>query len=361
MPVPTSIADLSTTAGSNYPAGGDAIGTSLDDYLRAVQAILAEGLKSLYTAGGTANALTVTTTPIFATLSAGMGVWVKPTSDNSGATTLNVNGLGAISVYYNGVACVGGEIKNGVPIYLKYDGTVWNAVTQGTRFTDLAYTGTLTGGTGVINIGSGQICKDALGNVGIGGQNTTGNKLDIKAGSWANNQNIGLTIATPAGTNGWLVGVKLKSDGVGFPRLSFDFPNSNTFGNSEGLIIDTNGNVLVTSPASLGYGSGTGGTATQPTSKTSAVTLNKPSGQITLNNSSLSAGATAFFTINNSLITDKDTPTITRQSGGTNQAYQFGIDSVATGSCVAWVKNITAGALAEAPIVNFHLNRGSTS
>jgi hypothetical protein len=35
-------------------------------------------------------------------------------------------------------------------------------------FTTLAYTGTLTGGTGVINIGSGQLYKDASGNVGIG-------------------------------------------------------------------------------------------------------------------------------------------------------------------------------------------------
>jgi hypothetical protein len=33
---------------------------------------------------------------------------------------------------------------------------------------DPSYTGTLTGGTGVINIGSGQLYKDASGNVGIG-------------------------------------------------------------------------------------------------------------------------------------------------------------------------------------------------
>jgi hypothetical protein len=33
---------------------------------------------------------------------------------------------------------------------------------------NLSYTGTLTGGTGVINIGSGQIYKDASGNVGLG-------------------------------------------------------------------------------------------------------------------------------------------------------------------------------------------------
>jgi hypothetical protein len=35
-------------------------------------------------------------------------------------------------------------------------------------FTNLAYTGTLTGGTGVVNLGSGQFYKDAGGNVGIG-------------------------------------------------------------------------------------------------------------------------------------------------------------------------------------------------
>jgi hypothetical protein len=35
-------------------------------------------------------------------------------------------------------------------------------------FTNLAYTGTLTGGTGVVNLGSGQVYKDASGNVGIG-------------------------------------------------------------------------------------------------------------------------------------------------------------------------------------------------
>jgi hypothetical protein len=40
--------------------------------------------------------------------------------------------------------------------------------TNTTTVTNLAYTGTLTGGTGVVNIGSGQVYKDASGNVGIG-------------------------------------------------------------------------------------------------------------------------------------------------------------------------------------------------
>jgi len=34
--------------------------------------------------------------------------------------------------------------------------------------TNISYTGTLTGGTGVVNLGSGQLVKDAAGNLGIG-------------------------------------------------------------------------------------------------------------------------------------------------------------------------------------------------
>ena len=49
------------------------------------------------------------------------------------------------------------------------NGTTVGASTASTgAFTTLAYTGTLTGGTGVVNIGSGQIYKDADGKVGIG-------------------------------------------------------------------------------------------------------------------------------------------------------------------------------------------------
>lgn len=40
MPVPSTVADLSSTASSNYPSGSESIGTSLDDYLRAHAAII---------------------------------------------------------------------------------------------------------------------------------------------------------------------------------------------------------------------------------------------------------------------------------------------------------------------------------
>lgn len=51
-----------------------------------------------------------------------------------------------------------------------------------TTAANLAYTGTLTGGTGIINIGSGQVYKDASGNVGIG-TSSPNNKLTVGAPS----------------------------------------------------------------------------------------------------------------------------------------------------------------------------------
>lgn len=47
---------------------------------------------------------------------------------------------------------------------------------------NLAYTGTLTGGTGVVNFGSGQFVKDANGNIGIGAV-SGGAKLDVLSNS----------------------------------------------------------------------------------------------------------------------------------------------------------------------------------
>jgi hypothetical protein len=55
---------------------------------------------------------------------------------------------------------------------LTSNGTTWQSQAAGASFTDLSYTGTLTGGTGVANLGSGQFYKDAAGNVAIGSTNT---------------------------------------------------------------------------------------------------------------------------------------------------------------------------------------------
>jgi hypothetical protein len=63
MPVPSVITDLSTTAGSNSPAGTDPIGTDADNYIRAHAAFIAQlrdGSKNLELGTATAPALAFT-------------------------------------------------------------------------------------------------------------------------------------------------------------------------------------------------------------------------------------------------------------------------------------------------------------
>lgn len=128
MPVPTSIADLSQTAASNSPAGSDSIGTSLDDFLRAIQAIQRESGGALYTASGT-DTITVTTNPTFAAYFTGLRVCFKSAGANTGAVTLNVNGLGAKAVTKGGTtALTAGDIPSGAVVIAVYDGTQFQLI-----------------------------------------------------------------------------------------------------------------------------------------------------------------------------------------------------------------------------------------
>src|SRR5690242_16289651 len=52
----------------------------------------------LVTIGGTANAITATLNSSFTTLADGRHFTLQPTSDNTGAVTLNVNGIGAKAI-----------------------------------------------------------------------------------------------------------------------------------------------------------------------------------------------------------------------------------------------------------------------
>lgn len=51
-----------------------------------------------------------------------------PAATNTGATTLNINSIGAKNVFLNGVACAGGELLINVPVLVQYDGTQFNIV-----------------------------------------------------------------------------------------------------------------------------------------------------------------------------------------------------------------------------------------
>jgi len=63
------------------------------------------------TSGGTANAQTITLTPAPSAYTSGMTFVFFAGATNTGAMTLNVNGLGAKNVYYNGAAIPAGLVQ----------------------------------------------------------------------------------------------------------------------------------------------------------------------------------------------------------------------------------------------------------
>jgi hypothetical protein len=136
----------------------------------------------------------------------------------------------------------------------------------------------------------------------------------------------------------------------------------------DAVTIDANKNLLgkaairSDAPTSgVGYATGAGGTVTQLTSKSTGVTLSKVSGQITTHNASLGANTTAIFTVTNTAVAATDTILLDIGSGGTAGAYQVWVTAVGAGSFNIAIRNISAGALGEAVVINFAVLKAVTS
>jgi hypothetical protein len=118
----------------------------------------------------------------------------------------------------------------------------------------------------------------------------------------------------------------------------------------------------ISSLSVVGYGVGSGGTVTQATSKSTAVTINRPCGKITMHNASLNGGADVAFTVNNSVVKADDVVIATVAGGvATAGTYLCGVEGVAAGSFVIHVKNVSTGPASEAVVIAFAIIRGATS
>ena len=118
--------------------------------------------------------------------------------------------------------------------------------------------------------------------------------------------------------------------------------------------------LLATGAAGVGYATGAGGAVTQATSKSTGVTLNKTTGQITMNGAALAASTIVSFTLTNSTIAATDMLILNHSSAGTAGAYHLNAQCAA-GSATINVRNLTTGSLSEAIVIAFALVKGATS
>ena len=110
----------------------------------------------------------------------------------------------------------------------------------------------------------------------------------------------------------------------------------------------------------IGYAAFAQGTVTQATSKSTAVTLDKSMGRITMNNASLATATNATFTLNNALISANDTVILTISGGQTTAgSYNVFANALTTGSVSITLRNISGGTLSEAVVINFCVIHGA--
>jgi hypothetical protein len=120
--------------------------------------------------------------------------------------------------------------------------------------------------------------------------------------------------------------------------------------NADRFCFDTSGNFLgVTATGGIGYGTGAGGTATQITSRTTGVTLNKITGAITLVSAAGSA-AWQSFTVTNSAVAATDT-IICNQVSGTDLNMIHVTNIVAGSFRISFAT--TGGTTVETPVFRF--------
>ncbi len=367
----TSLSGLTTALTVTQGGTGRNTGTTAYGLIAAgttaagAQQTLAAGLTTQILVGGGASALPVWTN------TTGSGSPVRATSPTlvtpkigvaTGTSFNSITGLSSTTPTMDGVAAVGTGTTTARADH------VHPTDTSRAPIASPSFTGTLTHSGDVVISGSGKRITGDFSN------DTIANRLMFQTSTPASYTAIGVipsaggsvahvsifSNADPLSSNSQLqllstttyTAVRNLSPAGTYTPLIFHT------GNAERLRIDANGNVLVNSPAGLGYGTGAGGAVTQATNKTTAVTLNKPCGQITTHNAALAAGASVIFTVNNTVVGETDCilfSTVGTTNYRVEQAFaksgQFGIR----------LTNLSAGSLSNAVVINFAIIKGALS
>ena len=132
-------------------------------------------------------------------------------------------------------------------------------------------------------------------------------------------------------------------------------------GTLNAVAIASTSSITSSATAGIGYATGAGGSVTQLTDKTTAVTLNTICGQITMASESVGAGARRTFTVNDSAVAATDGVVVGFVATGTPGQYAIWVSAMGTGSFSITIKNDTSGALNEQPVLWFVVIKAVTA
>jgi hypothetical protein len=211
---------------------------------------------------------------------------------------------------------------------------------------------TLNGGGG-----TNGLVLDASNNVGIGTSPSA--KLHVSGGNaWVINSAASCRLLVGQGTGSNQYGyIQWNYTNTTFEIRSQANPIVFGSDSTDWAKIDASGNLSIVGSGGLGYGTGSGGTVTQATSRTTGVTLNKTNGAITLFSA---AGLATYqtFTVTNSTVAATDVIHVCQKSG--TDKYIILVTAVAAGS-FAITFATTGGVTTEQPVFNFVVIKAVTA
>jgi hypothetical protein len=197
------------------------------------------------------------------------------------------------------------------------------------------------------------------------GTNITGTAAGLTAGNVTTNANLTGAItsvgnATSLGsfTSANLASALTDETGTG----ANVFANTPTLvtpniGAATGTSLAVTGSLRSSGTAGVGYSTGAGGVVIQGTSRTTGVTINKITGQITLFSAAGTTSATTF-TVTNSTVNTTDAIILTQHTG--TDLYDLMVTKTTLGSFDITFRT-TGGTTTEQPIFNFAVIKGTDS